>query len=230
MEPLGSPDYEVIYEDSDYLVVNKISFIPVQPGKKGNDSLLTRLKADPRWVSGFLQVTQRIDQPVSGVVLFAKDQEGLASFNQILRDGKVRKTYWAVVTSDPGDRGGLVHHILTDKKANRSRAFSTPRAGTKRAEMKFRKLVTFERYWGIEISLITGRQHQIRAQLAAVKAPIKGDLKYGAPRSNPGGGISLHSRSLVFSHPRTGAEIICTADPPRRRDGTLDPLWAGFPV
>jgi 23S rRNA pseudouridine1911/1915/1917 synthase len=229
MEVRSYPDYEVLFEDSHFLVVNKMCFLPVQPGKVSDDSLLSRLMADLRWKESSLQVTQRIDQPVSGVVVFAKDQEGLSSFNKLLHDRRVQKIYWAVVTSNPGPDGHLVHHILTDKKINRSRAFLAPRAGTKKAELEYRTLISFERYWGIEVRLITGRQHQIRAQLSAINAPIKGDLKYGAPRSNPGGGISLHARKLSFIHPYTGEEIICTASPPLGKDGSPDPLWSGFP-
>ena len=230
MELSSYPDYEVLFEDAHFLVVNKMCFLPVQPGKVSDDSLLSRLVADPRWKELSLQVTQRIDQPVSGVVVFAKDLDGLSSFNKLLHDRQVKKIYWAVVTSNPGPEGYLVHHIITDKKFNRSRAYLTPRPGTKKAELEFRTLISFERYWGIEVRLITGRQHQIRAQLAAINAPIKGDLKYGAPRSNQGGGISLHARRLSFIHPFTREEIICTASPPYRKDGSLDPLWSGFPV
>lgn len=226
----SSPDFETVFEDAHFLVVNKTSFLPVQPGKDGKDSLLSKLKADPRWEDLPLQVTQRIDQPVSGVVLFAKDPKGLSAFNQLLHDRRIDKRYWAVLTSDPGPSGYLVHYLLTDKKTNRSRAFPAPRPGLKKAELEFQTLIKFQRYWGIEVRLVTGRQHQIRAQMAAIKAPIKGDLKYGAPRSNPGGGISLHARSLGFTHPFTGEKIVCIAAPPRGKDGLSDPLWSVFPV
>jgi len=230
MEEKNSSDFEIVFEDTHFLVINKMSFLPVQPGKAGKDSLLTRLKTDPRWENLPLQVTQRIDQPVSGVVLFAKDQKGLSAFNKLLHNRQVVKRYWAVVTADPGSSGYLVHYLLTDKKHNRSRAFSEPRPGSKKAELEFQTLIKFQRYWGIEVRLITGRQHQIRAQMAAVNAPIKGDLKYGAARSNPGGGISLHARSLCFTHPFTGEEIVCTAAPPRGKEGMPDPLWSEFPA
>lgn len=187
------------------------------------------LKTDPRWKSEDLVVTHRLDQPVTGVILFARTAEALERFNRLLRERRVEKIYWALVTADPGEAGELRHFLLKNGRTNRTRVCGEDTAGAREARLTYRPIVKTQRYWGVEVSLITGRHHQIRAQLAAEGWPIKGDIKYGARRSNPGGGIGLHARSLSFVHPFTGKPTKIIAPPPTKPDGSPDPLWELFP-
>ncbi|MCX7788551.1 MAG: RNA pseudouridine synthase [Spirochaetes bacterium] len=182
----------------------------------------------------YLGLVHRIDQPVTGVVLFARDPATLELLNRQFRDRQVFKLYWAVTESrPPKDTGTLEHSITFDPKKNKSRIFTPSDPGdiripgrqprAKKALLHYRVVGNSERYFFLEIELITGRPHQIRAQLAAIGCPIKGDLKYGARRSNPGGGILLHARSIRFTHPKTGLPLTLTAEPPPSI------LWELFP-
>lgn len=182
----------------------------------------------------YLGLVHRIDQPVTGVVLFARDPETLELLNRQFRERKVHKLYWAVTEAKPEkDTGTLEHYILFDPKRNKSRivhpatTYPPPIEGRqnrgKQALLHYRVVGSSEHYFFIEIELITGRPHQIRAQLSAIGCPVKEDLKYGARRSNPGGGILLHARSVRLIHPRTGDPITLMAEPP------CSTLWALFP-
>ena len=223
-----SPD-DILYEDNHLLVVNKHCGDLVQPDPSGESALEDQIKAflrrrDAKPGDAFLGVVHRIDRPVSGAVLFAKTSKALARLNEMIRRGEIRKSYWALTERQPDpEEGELRHYILRDARNNRSRAFDAPRPEAKEARLRYRTLGRSDRYTLVEIDLLTGRHHQIRAQLAQIGCPIRGDLKYGARRSNPDGGISLHSRSVAFLHPVRREPVEVTAPVPAG-----DRLWAFF--
>ena len=157
-------------------------------------------------------------------MLFAKTSKALSRMNEMIRRGEISKKYWAVVENRPQNESGeLVHYILRDGKSNRSYCYNTPKGEAKRAVLRYNVLGCSDRYTLVEVELLTGRHHQIRAQLSKIGCPIKGDLKYGAKRSNPNGGISLHSRSMSFIHPVRKESITIEAPVP-----TDDNLWLFF--
>lgn len=223
-----SPD-DILYEDNHLLVVNKHCGDLVQPDPSGEQALEDQIKAFIRTRDGkpgevFLGVVHRIDRPVSGAVLFAKTSKALARLNEMIRSGEISKTYWAVTEQRPvPEQGELRHYILRDGKTNRSRAFDTPRAGAKEARLRYDTLAASTNYTLVGVELLTGRHHQIRAQLSRIGCPIKGDLKYGARRSNPDGGISLHARGIALMHPVRREPVAVTAPVPKG-----DSLWAFF--
>lgn len=220
---------DILYEDNHLLVVNKHAGDLVQPDPGGESALEDQIKGFLRERDGkpgeaFLGVVHRIDRPVSGAVLFAKTSKALVRLNELIRRGEIRKTYWAVTEQAPEPtEGELRHWVLRDGKTNRSRAFDAPRAGAKEARLRYRLLGASTNYTLVEVELLTGRHHQIRAQLSKIGCPIKGDLKYGARRSNPDGGISLHSRSVEFLHPVRREPVAVVAPVPE-----ADNLWACF--
>ncbi|MFI3292684.1 MAG: RNA pseudouridine synthase [Rikenellaceae bacterium] len=220
---------DIIYEDNHLLVVNKKCGDLVQPDPSGTSALEDQIKAfikvrDAKPGDVFLGVVHRIDRPVSGVVLFAKTSKALTRMNEKIRLGEVTKRYWAVVESCPTpEKGSLTHHIARDPKQNRSRAYDTPKPQSKEARLNYEVLGASKNYSLVEVELLTGRHHQIRAQLSKIGCSIKGDLKYGAKRSNPNGGIALHSRTMSFAHPTTKELITITAPTPKD-----DSLWAYF--
>ena len=169
-------------------------------------------------------VVHRIDTPVSGVLLLAKTPRGTEAGRQLFAGREVEKIYW-VITGVPFtfDKGELKHWLSHAQEGNKSRAFAEPGPGRQEAHLSYRRLARGDRYFLYEVTLGTGRTHQIRAQFAAAGSPVKGDLKYGFARSNPGGGISLLARSLAFKHPFTGEAIRLVADPPAG-----DKLWAAL--
>ena len=198
---------EVIYEDNHLIAVNKTCREIVQGDKTGDQPLSEMLKA---WLKKkyakpgnvFIGVAHRLDRPVSGVVLFAKTSKALARLNTMFRDGKVKKTYWAIVKNrPPKDEDEVVNWLVRNENQNKSFAFDNERPGAKKAILHYRLVAASDRYFLLEIDLKTGRHHQIRCQLAHLGCPIRGDLKYGYPRSNRDGGISLHARSASFVHP-----------------------------
>ncbi len=219
----------IIYEDNHLLVVNKLCGDLVQPDPSGTSALEDQVKAfikvrDNKPGEVFLGVVHRIDRPVSGVVLFAKSSKALVRMNEQIRKKEVSKRYWAVVERSPTEESAeLIHHISRDTKQNKSRATATPRPTSKEARLKYKIIGKSKSYTLLEVELITGRHHQIRAQLSAIGSPIKGDLKYGARRSNPDGGISLHSRRMSFTHPVT--KELCTICAPTP---SHDALWSYF--
>lgn len=223
-----SPD-DILYEDNHLLVVNKHAGDLVQPDPSGEPALEDRIKAYIKTRDGkpgavFLGVVHRIDRPVSGAVLFAKTSKALTRLNEMIRTGEIRKIYWAVTEQRPDpEQGELNHYILRDGKSNRSRACDAPKPEAKAARLRYRTAAASARYTLVEVELLTGRHHQIRAQLSKIGCPIKGDLKYGAKRSNPDGGISLHSRSMTFLHPVRREPLTVTAPVPEG-----DNLWDFF--
>ncbi len=197
----------IIYEDNHLLVINKLPSEIVQEDKTGDKSLLERLKdwikkRDNKPGNVFLEVIHRIDRPVSGLVMFAKTSKALSKFNELLREGKIKKTYLAIVQNKPPkDKDILEHYIVRNTQLNKSKAFIKEVKNSKKAILLYEVIAKSDRYYLLKIDLITGRHHQIRAQLAAIQCPIKGDIKYGYPRTNPGGFIHLHSYQLEFEHP-----------------------------
>lgn len=220
---------DILYEDNHLLIVNKRCGDLVQPDPSGESALEDQIKAfikerDAKPGAVFLGVVHRIDRPVSGAVLFAKTSKALARLNEMIREGRIRKLYWALTESVPDPESGeLCHYILRDARTNRSRALDAPRPDAKRALLRYRTLGASARYTLVEVELLTGRHHQIRAQLSRAGCAIRGDLKYGARRSQPGGGISLHSRRVEFTHPVSRELLSVTAPPPEG-----DALWAFF--
>ncbi|MDE5691820.1 MAG: RNA pseudouridine synthase [Alistipes sp.] len=223
-----SPD-DILYEDNHLLIVDKHCGDLVQPDPSGESALEDQIKAyikrrDAKPGEVFLGVVHRIDRPVSGAVLFAKTSKALVRLNEMIREGRIRKVYWALTENRPeAESGELRHYILRDGKTNRSKAFDAPRPEAKEARLKYRIAGAGTRYTLLEVELRTGRHHQIRAQLSKTGCPIRGDLKYGAKRSLPGGGISLHSRRVSFDHPVRHEQVDVTAPVPAG-----DNLWACF--
>jgi len=216
---------EVIYEDNHLIAVNKNCHEIVQGDKTGDTPLSDMLKA---WLKEkyakpgnvFVGVAHRLDRPVTGVVLFAKTSKALSRLNEMFRQGKIEKTYWAITKNCPAEpEGELKHWIVRDEKQNKSIAFDTEKTNAKQAILHYRLVSKSERYYLLEIDLKTGRHHQIRAQLAKIGCPVKGDLKYGAERSNPDGGVSLHARKLSFIHPVSQQPVEIIAPLPE------DNLW-----
>ncbi len=221
---------DIIYEDNHLLVVGKHCGDLVQPDPSGTSAMEDQIKAfikvrDSKPGEVYLGVVHRIDRPVSGAVLFAKSSKALVRLNEMIRERNIDKRYWAIVESCPKEESAeLVHYIGRDTKSNRSRAYDAPRGDqTKEARLKYKVLAASKNYTLLEIELLTGRHHQIRAQLSKIGSPIKGDLKYGARRSNVDGGISLHSRSLSFVHPVRGEQVRFVAPTPGE-----DSLWSFF--
>lgn len=216
---------EVVYEDNHLIAVSKTCREIVQGDKTGDTPLSETVKLylkekyrKPGNV--FTGVTHRLDRPVTGLVLFAKTSKALARLNEMFRTGAVKKTYWAIVkTCPPVPEGDLVHYLVRNEKQNKSYASDTETPGSKRAELHYKVIGRSDRYYLLEIDLKTGRHHQIRCQLAKLGCPIKGDLKYGAERSNPDGGISLHARRVELVHPVSKQLLSLTAPVPD------DKLW-----
>lgn len=215
-----------IYEDNHIIVVCKEVGEIVQGDKTGDTPLVEIVKqyikekyAKPGNV--FTGVVHRLDRPVSGLVIFAKTSKALARLNRMLAERAIHKTYWAIVEGKPEQlQGRLVHYISTVERNNKSYASDKEKPGTKRAELTYRTLAVGDRYSLLEVNLITGRKHQIRVQLSAIGHPIKGDLKYGARRSNPDGGISLCARVIDFEHPVSREQLHLEAPLP-----SGDTLW-----
>ena len=215
----------VIYEDNHIIVVNKESGEIVQGDKTGDTPLsdcvkdyLKRKYQKPGNV--FLGVVHRLDRPVSGLVVFAKTSKALSRLNEMFRKGEVHKTYWAIVKNAPKEPSGrLTHWICRNEKQNKSYAYNSEVSGSKKAVLDYSLLASGDNYHILEVRLLTGRHHQIRCQLSAMGSPIRGDLKYGAQRSNPDGSISLLSRHVEFVHP-VSKELV-SLDAPLPKDN----LW-----
>lgn len=220
---------DILYEDNHLLVVNKHAGDLVQADAEGESGLEDHIKQfirrrDNKPGDVFLGVVHRIDRPVSGAVLFAKTSKALVRLNQMIREGAIDKRYWAIVEALPeAENGTLTHYIERNGKTNRSHAYTSPRGAAKLSKLEYRLLAGSNNYFLLEVHLLTGRHHQIRCQLSKAGCPIKGDLKYGARRSNPDGGICLHSRSLSFIHPVRKEPLTVTAPPPAE-----DNLWTFF--
>lgn len=211
---------EILYEDNHLLIINKRVSDIVQSDKTGDASLEEKLKAyikdrDLKPGNVFLGIVHRIDRPVSGLVVFAKTSKALTRMNEMFRSRDVKKIYWAIVKErPPKDEGLLEHFISRNTKTNKSAVHSSEVKDSKAASLYYRLIGVSDNYYLLEVELHTGRHHQIRAQLSFISCPIKGDLKYGFPRSNKNGGISLHSRSIRFIHPVKNDEIYIEAPAP----------------
>lgn len=211
---------EVLYEDNHIIIVNKNVGEIVQGDKTGDRPLSETVKL---WIKEthakpgnvFLGVTHRLDRPVAGVVVFAKTSKALSRLNEMFRNGDIHKSYWAIVAGCPEPREGhLVHNLESVERNNKTYVCDRPTARSKEARLNYRTLAQGDNYSLVEVDLLTGRKHQIRAQLSAIGHPIKGDLKYGAKRSNPDGGISLLARHIEFVHPVSKQRVSVTAPLP----------------
>ena len=220
----------VVYEDNHIVVVNKTSSEIVQGDKTGDTPLSEMVKQylkekynKPGNV--FIGVTHRLDRPVSGLVVFAKTSKALPRLNEMFRNGEVKKTYWAIVKECPKEtEGELVHYLVRNEKQNKSYADDKEVKNSKKAVLHYKLIGHSQNYYLLEVDLKTGRHHQIRCQLAKMGCPIKGDLKYGSPRSNPDGSICLHARTVQFVHPVSKEMIRLTAPVPEGN------LWNGFEI
>lgn len=218
----------VVYEDNHIIVVNKTSSEIVQGDKTGDIPLSETVKQylkekynKPGNV--FIGVTHRLDRPVSGLVVFAKTSKALPRLNDMFRNGEVKKTYWAIVKECPKEtEGELIHYLVRNEKQNKSYAYDEEVKNSKKAILHYKLIGHSQNYYLLEVDLKTGRHHQIRCQLAKIGCPIKGDLKYGSPRSNPDGSICLHARTVKFIHPVSKEQIELTAPVPAGN------LWNGF--
>ena len=218
----------ILYEDNHLIVVNKLPGELVQGDETGDRTLADDVKEYLRVKYSkpgnvYLGIPHRLDRPTSGIVVYAKTEKALIRLNEAFRGSGVRKTYWAVVDNMPRNpESTLIHYIVRNSANNKSVAYPKEIKGSKIARLDYKLIGTSDKYYLLEIALHTGRHHQIRAQLAAIGLHIKGDLKYGFPRSNPDGGIHLHARKIVFIHPVKKEEVTIVAPPPH------DPVWDYF--
>lgn len=219
---------QVLYEDNHIIVVYKESGEIVQGDKTGDKPLSETIKA---WIKEkyakpgnvFLGVVHRLDRPVSGLVVFAKTSKALSRLNDMFRKGEVKKTYWAMVQTPPAEpEGTLTNWLVRNEKQNKSYAYDHEVPNAKKAILKYKTIGQTEHYTLLEVNLLTGRHHQIRCQLSAIGCPIKGDLKYGARRSNPDGSISLLSRTVEFIHPVSEENISVVSPLPAEK------VWDNF--
>ena len=211
---------QVIHEDNHLIVVNKRAGDIVQGDKTGDKPLSEIVKEyikDKYNKPGevFLGVVHRLDRPTTGIVVFARTSKALSRMNELFSNRATQKTYWAVVKNKPvKSQDKLVHYIKRNEKNNTSKAHLNEVPDSKLASLEYKIIKELTNYTALEIELHTGRHHQIRAQLAAIGSPIKGDLKYGFDRSNPDGGIHLHARKLCFTHPVSKEAITIIAPTP----------------
>lgn len=221
---------EVVYEDNHIIIVNKRPGEIVQGDKTGDEPLVETVRnyikekySKPGNV--FCGVVHRLDRPVWGLVVFAKTSKALSRLNEMFRDGKVKKTYRAIVRNKPEQpEARLVHFIKSIERNNKSYAYTMPKDGAKEAALSYRLIGSSDRYHLLEINLETGRKHQIRVQLSSIGCPIRGDLKYGDKRSNPDGSISLQAFRIEFEHPVSHKHIRLEAPLPD------DKLWQAFNI
>lgn len=219
---------KVLYEDNHIIIINKAAGEIVQGDKTGDKSLCDTMKAyikekyaKPGNV--FIGLPHRLDRPVSGIVVFAKTSKALERLNRMFSEGSVKKIYWALTKGIPVPAEAEIESwILRNEKMNKSFSYPKEVKGSKRAILHYRLAAASQNYNLIEVELKTGRHHQIRCQLSSIGCPIKGDLKYGAQRSNPDGSISLHARYIEFTHPVSKELIAVTAPLPDDR------LWQSF--
>lgn len=226
MKTLSTKDnLQVLHEDNHIIVVNKRVGDIVQGDKTGDKPLSDVVKEyikekydKPGEV--FLGVVHRLDRPTTGIVVFARTSKALTRLNELFKNRETQKTYWAVVKNKPAETSAkLVHYLKRNEKNNTSKAHLKEVPDSKIASLDYKIIRELNNYFALEINLHTGRHHQIRAQLTAIGSPIKGDLKYGADRSNPDGGIHLHARKLTLIHPVTKESLEIIAPVPN------DPIW-----
>ena len=220
-----SKNLQILHEDNHIIVVNKRVGDIVQGDKTGDEPLSEIVKsylkvAYDKPGEVFLGVVHRLDRPTTGIVVFAKTSKALTRLNETFKNRVTQKTYWAIVkNAPPKTEDTLVHFLKRNTKNNTSKAHVKEVPESKEAKLSYKVIKKLDNYFALEIDLHTGRHHQIRAQLTAVGCPIKGDLKYGFDRSNPNGGIHLHARKLVLTHPVTKDPLEIIAPVPE------DVLW-----
>ena len=218
----------ILYEDNHIIAVNKQASDLSQGDSSGDEPLDARLKkyiAEKYKKPGdvYLGVVHRLDRPVGGVILYARTSKALSRLNEMFRTRDVKKIYWAVVKEKPPEEEGTITtYLRKNEKQNKTYVFDNEVKGSKKASLSYRIIGRSERYYLLEVDLHSGRHHQIRAQLASIGCPIKGDLKYGYPRSNENGGICLISKKLEFIHPVKKEQIVITAPLPS------DDIWKAF--
>ncbi len=218
----------ILFEDNHLIIINKLPGELVQGDETNDRTLADDVKQYLKETyhkpgNVYLGIPHRLDRPTSGIVVYAKTEKALIRLNDMFRGSSVKKTYWAVVDNPPREEDGtLIHYIVRNPQNNKSIARPKEVKGSKLARLDYKLIAKSDRYYLLEIALHTGRHHQIRAQLAAIDCHIKGDLKYGFPRSNPDGGIHLHARKIVFIHPVKKDEVVIVAPPPH------DSVWDYF--
>ena len=224
----NSLENRILFEDNHIIVVNKLPSEIVQ-GDKTGDKPLSEMVKDylvekyNKPGAAFLGVAHRLDRPVSGAVIFAKTSKALSRINNMLKEKKIVKRYWAVVHERPKEPNARLEQFITkNEKNNKSYISQVMKAGYKNAVLSYRLIDSSDKYFLLDVQLETGRHHQIRAQLASIGCPIKGDLKYGSKRSNENASIHLHAYSIEFVHPVTKEAIKLSAKPPS------EPLWDYF--
>lgn len=208
---------QVLFEDNHIIAINKRCGDIVQGDKTGDKPLSEIVKSFLKTKYSkpgnvYLGIPHRLDRPTSGVVIFAKTSKSLPRLNKIFKYGKVQKYYLAVTKNNPEKQEDtLIHWLRKNERTNKSTYFKKETVKAKKAVLHYRVLKKLERYFIIEIKLVTGRHHQIRCQLSAIGCPVRGDLKYGYDRSNNDGGIDLHAKKIIFEHPVSGKKIIIDA-------------------
>jgi 23S rRNA pseudouridine1911/1915/1917 synthase len=225
---IRNPQSEILYEDNHIIAVNKRASDLSQGDKSGDEPLDSGVK---KYIAKkynkpgdvFLGIVHRLDRPVSGVLLYARTSKALTRLNEMFRQGEIRKTYMAIVKErPPAEEAVITHFLKKNEKQNKTYVYDNEVKGSKKASLTYRIAGRSDRYYLLEVELHTGRHHQIRAQLAKIGCPVKGDLKYGYGRSNEGGSISLHARRIEFVHPVKKETVVITAPFPRAD------LWQAF--
>lgn len=218
----------ILFEDNHLIIINKLPGELVQGDETGDITLADKVKEYLKLTYNkpgnvYLGIPHRLDRPTSGIVVYTKTEKALIRLNEAFKGSSVKKTYWAVVDNMPKkSESTLIHYIVRNSANNKSVAYPKEIKGSKLAKLDYKLIGKSDKYYLLEIALHTGRHHQIRAQLAAIGLHIKGDLKYGFARSNPDGGIHLHARKIVFTHPVKKEELTIIAPPPH------DTVWDYF--
>ena len=218
----------VLYEDNHLIAVKKLSGEIIQSDQTGDTTLAEKVKAyikkkykKPGEV--FLGIIHRLDRPVGGVIIFARTAKALTRMNELFREKKIKKEYWAIVEEKPPlEEQQLINWLKKNQDKNRSRAYEKEVKGSKKAILSYQLVGRSKNYFYLKINPLTGRHHQIRVQLSFIGCRIKGDVKYGAKRTNKDGGIHLFAKSLSFVHPIKKEPLTISANPP------IDPLWNEF--
>ncbi len=212
----------VLYKNNQLIALNKSAGLPTQSDRSGDKSLLDITEI---YTKSQLYLIHRLDRPASGVVLFARNKKCLATLNEQFQNRKIKKTYLAVVKNHPPEKEGtLIHYLLKSQKKNRAFAHDEEKPNSKRAELTYKVIASIENYHLLEINLVTGRHHQIRAQLAKIDCPIKGDERYGFKRGNKDRSIHLHAWKLEFRHPVTNDVVKLEAPLPD------EVVWQAFDI
>lgn len=225
---MDNQEIDILYEDNHIIVVNKKVSDLTQKDQTGDISLIEKIKnylkiKYNKQGDVFLGLVHRLDRPVSGAVIYAKTSKALSRLNLMLKNKEITKKYWAIVKEPPTENEKLLtHYMVKNIEKNKSYAYNKPGKNTKMAQLQYQLLAESDRYYLLEINLITGRHHQIRSQLSQIGCHIKGDLKYGYPRPNPDKGICLHARYLGFIHPVMKEKVDIIAPVPD------DGLWKVF--